>query len=69
MTEQEAFQSEDFSYDGDIYCLQRYSLSSEWELYVLDSDEDEWEPIELDEPNEYYDPIIELIVKEDNWIA
>ena len=63
-----ALQSEDYLYEGDTYCLQRFDLSDEFELYVLDED-DEWEPLELDEPNEYYDVIIDKIKQENNWIA
>ena len=68
MTQEQALQSEDYQYDGDTYCLQRFDLNSEFELYVLDED-DEWEPLELDEPNEYYDVIIDSIKQTNTWVA
>lgn len=68
MTQEQALQSEDYLYEGDTYCLQRFDLDSEFELYILD-EEDEWEPLELDEPNEYYDVIIDNIKQTNIWVA
>ena len=68
LTQEQALQSEDYFYDGDTYCLQRFDLDSDFGLYVLDVEEDEWEEIE-DVSDDYWQAAIAGIKQENNWIA